>query len=32
MAFNTAVGLGGNAKLRPSSSKAIAGTNYVPDE
>ena len=30
MAFNENVGLGGNALLRPSSSKQIQGTNYVP--
>ena len=30
MAFDANVGLGGNAKLRPSSSKQIQGTNYVP--
>ena len=30
MAFDSAVGLGGDALLRPSSSKQIQGTNYVP--
>ena len=30
MAFDTGVGLGGGALLRPSSSKQIQGTNYVP--
>ena len=30
MPFDSGVGLGGNALLRPSSSKQIQGTNYVP--
>lgn len=30
MAFDPNVGLGGNALLTPSSTKQIAGTNYIP--
>ena len=30
MAFDSAIGLAGNAKLTPSSTKQIAGTNYIP--